>query len=492
MTNELLKSSNENLPSLLNLPLPEAVKALIAFLSEGRVYLIGGFVRDMILGLSSFDLDFIIVDKDTYSLGEELTKKFPGTYFVLDEETRTIRFVLKDEESRNYTFDFTPVKANNLDKDFERRDFTINAIGIDLKSPDVFIDKFNGINDLKSKKIKPIKLQNLLDDPLRFLRAFRFAALLNGEIDKEIILYIKNNLGVFNESVSVERISVELWKIFDSNNSFKYLKQLSESGLLEKIVPELTPMRKVTPNSHHHLWLYDHSLELVKTFEENFHKIPEWAKEELNKPFTQAASPLKKSIAKLGALFHDVGKPDTWEIKNVNGEEKHTFYGHDKTGAEITKSICEKLKFSNSASETISKLVRYHLRPFQLSQGKEPITERALYRFFRDVGNDTPLLLMLAMADLYATVGPKITKEDLANGEKLLLFLFDEYKKYETRETEKASKPKLLDGNEIMKITGMPASKALGDLIKELDELVAVGEIKTKEEAVEWVLGRLK
>ena len=129
----------------------------------------------------------------------------------------------------------------------------------------------------------------------------------------------------------------------------------------------------------------------------------------------------------------------------------------------------------------------FFLRPFQLSQNSEPVTERALYRFFRDVGNDTPLLLMLAMADLYATVGPKVTKEDLLNGEKLLLFLFDEYRKYEHRETEKTKKPKLLDGNEIMKLTGLKPSRELGDLIKELDEAIAIGEIKTKEEAKNWI-----
>jgi len=490
MTKELLRASKLNLPSLLDLALPKAVKDLIKMLSKERVYLIGGFVRDMVLGLPSFDLDFIVVDKSTNTLGEELAERFHGNYFVLDETTKTTRFVLKDEESQNYTFDFTPVSTADLEKDFERRDFTINTIAIDLKESDCFIDKFDGIKDLKEKKIKAVKLKNLLDDPLRFLRAFRFGALLGAEINSEIITFIKSNLNSFDDSVSVERISTELWKIFDCDNSFKYIKQISESGLLEKILPELTPMRKVTPNSHHHLWLYDHSLELIKTFEENFHKIPGWAKEELNKPFTNALSPTKKSLAKLGALLHDVGKPSTWEIKKVNEEEKHTFYGHDKTGAEITKNTSERLKFSNLITETLSKLVRYHLRPFQLSQGNEPITERALYRFFRDLGSDTPLLLMLAMADLYATVGPKITKEDLKNGEKLLLSLFDEYKKYENREIEKAKKPKLLDGNEIMKLTGLPASKALGDLIKELDELIAVGEIKTKEEAKIWLLNK--
>ena len=164
MTKESLKTSKMNLPSLLDLALPKAVKDLIKVLSEERVYLIGGFVRDMVLGLSSFDLDFIVVDKSTNTLGEELIERFHGNYFVLDEKTKTTRFVLKDEESQNYTFDFTPVSAADLEKDFQRRDFTVNTIAIDLKEPDCFIDKFDGIKDLKEKKIKAVKLENLLDE----------------------------------------------------------------------------------------------------------------------------------------------------------------------------------------------------------------------------------------------------------------------------------------------------------------------------------------
>ena len=479
MTNQTIKLSKVEFPS--------EVKELLRFLSSHDIYLIGGFVRDLVLEAHSFDLDFVLVNKTTAELGKDILKKFSGHYFLLDAETKTTRFVLENEDCKNYTFDFTQAEKNNLEKDFLRRDFTINALAIDLKNPDLIIDHFGGINDLKQKKIKTIKFENMADDPLRFLRAFRFASLLNGDIDKDLIDFIHKNPNLFNETIAVERIANELWKMLDTDNSYKYMIMLSESGLLEKIIPELAPMRKVTPNSHHHLWLYDHSLELIKTFEENFYKIPDWAKEELNKPCGNAQSPIKKAVTKLSCLLHDVGKPGTWEIKNVNGEEKHTFYGHDKTGADITKNICERLKFSNAVTDMLSKLVRYHLRPFQLSQNNAPITERALYRFFRDVKEDIPLLLMLAMADLYATRGPKITDEDIKDGEKLLLYLFDEYKKYETRETEKAKKPKLLDGNEIMKLTGLQPSPRLGNLIDELNEAIAVGEVKTKEEAIEWV-----
>ena len=130
----------------------------------------------------------------------------------------------------------------------------------------------------------------------------------------------------------------------------------------------------------------------------------------------------------------------------------------------------------------------YHLRPFQLSQGDASISDRALYRFFRDVGEDMPLLLMLAVADLYATIGPKVTKSDLEKGEQLLLFLYEKYRKHKERENEKAKKTKLMDGNEIMELTGLKPGRYLGDIIKELDEAIAVGEIKTKNEAQSWVL----
>ena len=490
MAKETLKIFNLNLPNLMAIPLPKIIKELIKTLQNenAEIYLIGGFIRDLLLGIGSCDLDFVVVDKNVSELCKDLSVKYDGNYFVLDKETEVTRLVLKDESVQSFTFDFTSVLKTNLEADFKRRDFTINTLAINLKNPDVLIDKFSGLEDLKQKKIRAVKLENLLDDPLRFLRAFRFASLLQGKIDQETISFIAKNVNHFNDSVSSERIAHELWKILDNNYSFGDIKQMSDIGLLENIIPEMTPMKKVTPNNFHHLWLYDHSLELIKTFEENFFKIPEWAKEELKKPFGVLLSPKKKAISKLGCLLHDIGKPETWEIKNVNEKEKHTFYGHDKLGAEITEKIGERLKFSNSTIQTLSKLVRYHLRPFQLSPGNEPITEKALYRFFRDVGESIPLLLMLAMADLYATVGPEITKDNLVNGEKLILFLFDEYKKYQTREIEKAKKPKLLDGNEIMALTSLKPSRELGVLVKELDEAIALGEVKTKDEAREWVL----
>lgn len=496
MLSKTIKLSDLNLPSLSEVSLPGSVKELIKSLKNQKsdVFLIGGFVRDLILGRSSYDLDFIVIDKSPVELCKELSKSHEGNYFVLDKETETTRFVLKDDSNKTnlYTFDFTPVLKQNLEADFKRRDFTINTLAINLKEEVTLIDKFSGLSDLKNKIIKTPELKNLTDDPLRFLRAFRFACLIQGEIDPGILDFIKSNLTSFNDNIARERISHELWKIFDSNNSNKYIKQMSDIRLLEKIIPELTSTRKVTPNDFHHLWLYDHSIELIKTFEENFNKIPDWAQEELNKPFSTLESPSKKAVAKLGSLLHDIGKPDTWEIKKIETGEKHTFYGHDKLGAEITEKIAERLKFSNAIIETLKKLVRYHLRPFQLSQNNAPITERALYRFFRDVGDDTPLLLMLSLADHHATLGPKVTKEILQNGEKLLLSLLDEYKKYEIKETEKLKKPKLLDGNEIIKLTNLKPSPKLGEIIKELDEAIAVGEIKTKEEAKHWIMKNLK
>lgn len=484
-----VKTSDLNLPKFRDIELPGSVSEVLNFLmsEKGDIYLVGGFIRDMVLLRKSKDLDFILVDKNAMEFCKEMGLRFEGTSILLDEVTGTTRFVLKDPLSVGYTFDFTTIPKGTLEADLTRRDFSINALAIYLKEPEVILDLSNGLKDLNQKKVKEIKLQNLLDDPLRMLRAFRFASEIDGEISKEVLSFIKDNIHAFNENISGERISNEIWKILDKDNSFKYIKQMSDIGILEKIFPELTNMRKVPPNDHHHLYLYDHSLELVETFQKNFSKIPFWAKEGLEKSFGLLDSPNEKAIVKLGCIFHDVGKPDTWEIKDINGTEKHTFIGHDKLGAEMVEAVGERLKFSNSIIKTLVGLVRHHLRPFQLSNNNAPITDRALYRFFRDLGDDTPRLLMLCLADLHATLGPKITKEDIERNEKLVLFLFDEYKKYSEREIEKASKPKLLDGNEVMKITGIKPSKELGELMKELDEAISVGEIKTKEEAIQWV-----
>ena len=243
MAKEIIqKAFDLNLPSLEELDIPSCVKELIKVLSKAdtEIYLIGGFVRDLILGINSFDLDFIVLDKSTQKLCAELIEKLGGNYFLLDKETETTRFVLNDESSKHYTFDFTFVLNSNLDADFKRRDFTINALAIKLREPNLIIDKFSGIEDLKKKKIKAIGFENFLDDPLRFIRAFRFACQIGGEIEKETYAYMKNifcGTGIVTsplQDVSCERISCEIWKIFDNDNSFKYIKQMSDIGLLEK------------------------------------------------------------------------------------------------------------------------------------------------------------------------------------------------------------------------------------------------------------------
>lgn len=484
----------ENILKFKDINLPTTVEKLLDYLSKQNfeTYIIGGFVRDLVLGKTSKDIDFVIVGEDQIKLSEELASKFNGKSILLDKETKTVRLVIFEDDCKNYSFDFTGVESTSLEEDFKRRDFTINALAINLKNRSEVIDKFGGLVDLKEKKIKPISLKNLTDDPLRFLRAFRFASAISGEIDEKILEYIKLNLSSFNDSVAIERVMVEFWKILDNKDSYKYIKQCSEVGLLEKIFPELTPCKKVPENDFHHLGLYDHSIHLLETYESNFSKIPDWAKEELRKPFGDAASPTNNAIAKFGSIFHDVGKPDTWEIKKVDGGEKHTFIGHDKLGAEITKKLCERLKLSNAISKTSASLVRYHLRPFQLSQHGAQITNRALFRFFRDVGDDMPLLLILALADHHATLGPKATKEHVEGGEILILSLFDEYKKHKEKEEEKAKRPKLLNGNDVMEITGLSASPKLGDLMKGLDEAISIGEIQTKEEAVSWIKNNQK
>src|SRR3989338_8040885 len=223
--------------SFSSLVLPEKAKELIHALAslDTPVFLVGGFIRDMLIDLSSFDLDFVVVDKDPVNLAKSLSENFGGHSFLLHDETKTTRLVLSDESCSGYTFDFTGVSKQNLEKDFLRRDFTINALAVNLKEPNILIDKFSGQKDLKEKKIRSVTPENLLDDPLRFLRAFRFASLINGEIDNDTLTFIKKNLEHFNNTVASERISNELWKLFDNDNSCKYISQMADIGLLEKI-----------------------------------------------------------------------------------------------------------------------------------------------------------------------------------------------------------------------------------------------------------------
>ena len=438
-----------------------------------RGYLVGGAVRDFLMyGAVPFDKDIAIKNAEAFS--RELAEKFDGTIVVLDDENKIFRVVLKDK--LNY-FDISELQGNSIEEDLLRRDFTINAIAYDLES-EKFIDTIGGRNDIENKVIKHIKDENFTDDPLRILRAFRFASVTGFEIDKKtfeaVIKYKKLLL-----KPSKERISYELMKLFGGKSSSEVLLKTDECGVLELIFPVMKEVKKVPPNSHHHLDLLHHSIEAVRNIEILYREAPDEVKSHLD--MVDFGGFPRINHLKLAGLLHDIGKPSTWTIEEDTG--RHRFIKHDDLGAKMSVPVLKELKFSKKQIEYISKMIKTHIYPSNVISSPD-LNEKVMMRYLRKMENDVIDNIILAKADRLSARGVEITPEIVENNinglDKLLNFYLD-------KKDSLKPLPKLLDGIEIMELKGIKQSPALGEIISALKEAQISGDVNTKEEAKEFV-----
>ena len=290
---------------------------------NNEIYLVGGAVRDYLSGKITYDRDLIISDEDAEVFSQKLCKVLDATFVPLDEINKIYRLVLKDKI--NY-IDITNPIENSLEKDLKRRDFTINSIAISIKTGEV-IDINNGIKDFNNRQINLISKDNLEDDPLRMLRAFRFQAHLGFELSDEIKDFVDNNAQLIHKSAK-ERINYELMKLFAGSYSDTAL--LNMGKLLEEILPIVKELKQVPPNSHHHLDLFNHSIETVKQIQYLYKNSGTLVKEHLDSIDFGGFSRL--THLKLAGFLHDIGKFSTWKI--IDG--RHRFIKHDDVGSKMS------------------------------------------------------------------------------------------------------------------------------------------------------------
>ncbi|MBY0357376.1 MAG: HD domain-containing protein [Candidatus Obscuribacterales bacterium] len=459
-----------------------AVKAVLQIAREEnfKLYLVGGYLRDQLLARKKkssqpLDFDFTVLGGTAIELGQKIADKLGGHFVLLDSESDTARVVL---QSGDY-IDLAACQGGSLEIDLQRRDFTANSLAWDPEEPESLIDLHNCQKDIAERRLRLISEGALLDDPLRLLRGFRLAATLDFELEPESLALIAKHAYHLTEAAP-ERISYEFLSMLEAASGAQHLVQMGKIGLLEEIFPELTATRQVTNNAYHHLGLFDHSLEVALQSERSIADLPLWAKASLEKPLSAGVS--RGAACKLAALLHDIGKPETWAI---TPEGKHTFIGHDKLGAEMSLPIAKRLRWSKALSQFVEKLIRWHLRPGHLfHQG--PPTQKAIYRFYRQIAADTPELVLLALADFRSTCGPGL-QEGRQDAEQKLFELLENYSVY----IESQQKiPRLLDGSDLMKLLGIAPGPLVGEILEELVEAQSLNEVQDRKQAADFVRKR--
>ncbi len=444
-------------------------------INEG--YLVGGMVRDFLMGTNIEKIkDRDISIKGAEEFSKKLAQSLNATLITLDNENKIYRLILKDKE--NY-LDISEMCGNSIEEDLLRRDFTINAIAYDLKN-EKFIDVTNGTEDIKTKQIHIIKEKNLTDDPLRILRAFRFMATLGFTIEDETLSMLKKHVSLIVNPAK-ERIHDEIMKLFGGINTSDTLNKMFDIGLLELIFPCVSDMKKVPKNSHHHLDLIYHSIETVRQIELQYANAKNEVKEHLDR--VDFGGYPRINYLKLAGFLHDIGKYSTWTIETENGKERHRFIKHDIIGEKMVIPLLKELKFSNKQIDYVSNMIRFHIYPSNVISSPN-LDNKVMMRYIRKIENNVIDNIILAKADRLSAQGPDITKEITEANINGLNKLLDFY--IEVKPTLKPI-PKLLDGNDIMRILNIKQSPLLGEIIKELHEAQLNQEINTKDDAVEFI-----
>lgn len=439
-----------------------------------RAYVVGGFIRDCILNKPSADIDIVVNTGKAKEISIAFANEINGYFVELDSINNIYRVVFNDK--KNYV-DIADCVGKSIEDDLKRRDFTINALAYDINNSTI-IDICGGQQDILNNLLQEVSEENLIEDPIRIFRAYRFKSTLGFEFSKNLKILLNKHAHLI-ENTAKERINVELIKLFGGENVVEALQLLDKNNVLELIIPEVKDIKKIPPNSHHHLCLFDHSLETVKHIQKYYELACTEVKEHLDSEFLGGQKRLV--YLKFAAFLHDVGKPATWQIETGTG--RHRFIKHDTEGAKIIAPRLKELKFSKKQISYIQKIIKNHIYPAGLVTTIDS-GEKAYLRFFRKMEDEVIDIIAVAHADRLSALGPDITQEMVdanINGLQALLNFYIEQK------NKLAPLPKLLDGKEIMNLLNIPASKKLGQIIEQLKEAQISSEVVTKEDAIRFV-----
>lgn len=437
-----------------------------------EIYLVGGTVRDYFMGLESTDRDIIVMDEDARDFALKLAELFEASFVPLDEENKIYRIVLPDKI--NY-IDITNPVGDSIEKDLMRRDLTINAIAVNIRTGEL-IDISGGVTDIRNKCINYVNELNFVDDPLRLLRVYRFQALYGFELAPETISAVCRYSDLIRKP-AVERINYEILKLFSGEYAHIALENMNKTWILEEIFPFVKELKQVPPNSHHHLDLFHHSIETVRQVQNLYNEASDDVKEHLDEIDFGGFSRL--AHLKLAAFMHDIGKFSTWTIE----EGRHRFIKHDDVGAKMSVKVLKELHFSNKQIDYISLMIKYHIYPSHVMTSPQ-ITEKIMMRYVRKMDSNSIDAIILAQADRLSARGPEITDEIVERNITSLNMLLRFY--LEARETLEPL-PKLLSGNDVMDILNIKPSRQLGEIMEALHEAQISGDVITREHAVEFV-----
>lgn len=438
--------------------LGRAYSRLLEVKGNRAVFLVGGAIRDIILGREPADFDFCVCGSGI-EFAQEFARRVRAKLVILSEPDDEARVVYR----KKFIFDFNGYGNGTITSDLLRRDFTINALATELPAVNNLIDPFGGVADIRARVIRPVAENSLALDPLRFLRALRLALELKFTVHPSVYEQAEK---ISLKHTAPERIGMEFLRILEASGFPPYLEKLHQLSHLSEILPELAPLL-----SEEELW--QHTLRTCYKTDEiltntNFFSRfkPEW-----HAYFD--SFPYRRALLKLAGLLHDIAKPHT-RFTSKKGEVH--FYGHDSLGAKLTVAIgYNRLRLSRPQIKMIRTLVKEHMRLHLLATAPE-LTERAIRRYFRDLEDEAFGLMILCYADGWATAGRT------THLEQTITRMIEQAR----AEAAKAKIKRLVTGDDLIAL-GMKPGPVFKVILQELEDLQVEGKITTKEEGLEYL-----
>ncbi len=461
-------------------------------------YLVGGSVRDLLLGRTVHDLD-IALPGETRRTARRIAKKLKAGFFLLDDARDTSRVLYRTQDGAAFMLDFVVLAENDLVTDLERRDFTINAMAIDLDRPEQLIDPCRGQEHLQARILRTCTPASLPVDPLRILRGIRLAVDLELHIDPATWQEMHASLPQLPQ-ISPERVRDELLRMLEGSRPADALRQLEELGSFPYILPELVALKGLPQTAPHVLDAWEHTLAAMQALEKLLDVLTaEGEAAPVAEPWVRAAlvhlgnfrqnfrgliaQPVtpgrsRRGLLLLAALFHDVAKPAV-QIRDADGRLRA--FGHEASGADWAAKRARALQLSNAEVDYLHNITRQHMRIHHLAQQGAAPSRRAVYHFFRDAAGIGSDLCLLSLADTLATYPPSLLGDALAKELEVCQVLLESLW---MKPTESVQPAMLVDGNDLMAELGLPPGPVIGRLLERLREAQAEGRLATRSEAL--------
>jgi putative nucleotidyltransferase with HDIG domain len=453
-----------------------AVQTVLAGVRGIDAWLVGGTVRDALLGMERLDEPDVVVTGDAERAARTIAEQANAFVFPLSERFGAWRVIARD---RTWQSDVATARGG-IEEDLALRDFTVNAMAVPAAATGTLIDPHGGEQDLHEHRIRAVGPHSLADDPLRALRMARFACDLGFEVEPGTAALAAAAAPAIRD-VAPERCFYELRRLIAGPAPRRGIELMDSAGVVAALLPELEALKGVEQNPYHHLDVWGHTLAVLECVVEVasepgavLGEAGEGIARELAQPLGDELS--RGEALRFGALLHDVGKPGT---RAVTDEGRVLFWGHDSLGAELARAFGRRMHTSTAFAEFVAALAQHHLHLGFLVHS-QPLSRRDVYRYMRQCEPVEVEVTVLSVADRLSTRGPRTREEAVESHVALARGLVAEALAW--RSGDRARGP--LSGNDLIAALGLEPGPEVGRLLDAIDQAAFAGEVRTRDEAL--------